>query len=50
MDSLGVGACPLNRPGMPVEMATLYVTLASPLGSYCTGEVLHGSGGIEMQG
>lgn len=50
MKALGVGACPLNRPGMPVEMATLYVTLASPLGSYCTGEVLHGSGGIEMQG
>ncbi|KAF1942124.1 tropinone reductase 1 [Clathrospora elynae] len=50
MDSLGVGACPLNRPGMPVEMATFYVHLASPLGSYCTGEVLHGSGGIEMQG
>ena len=50
MDSLGVGACPLNRPGMPVEMATCYVHLASPLGSYCTGEVLHGSGGIEMQG
>lgn len=50
MEALGVGACPLNRPGMPVEMATLYVTLASPLGSYCTGEVLHGSGGIEMQG
>ncbi|CAO2649653.1 Nn.00g070380.m01.CDS01 [Neocucurbitaria sp. VM-36] len=50
MDSLGVGACPLNRPGMPVEMATAYVYLASPLGSYCTGEVIHGSGGIEMQG
>jgi NAD(P)-dependent dehydrogenase (short-subunit alcohol dehydrogenase family) len=50
MDALGVGACPLNRPGMPVEMATCYVHLASPLGSYCTGEVLHGSGGIEMQG
>ncbi|KAK7187056.1 hypothetical protein DPSP01_005885 [Paraphaeosphaeria sporulosa] len=50
MKGLGVGACPLNRPGMPIEMATLYVTLASPFGSYCTGEVLHGSGGIEMQG
>ncbi|CBY01201.1 hypothetical protein IAQ61_012073 [Plenodomus lingam] len=50
MESLGVGACPLNRPGMPVEMATAYVYLASPMGSYCTGECLHGSGGIEMQG
>jgi NAD(P)-dependent dehydrogenase (short-subunit alcohol dehydrogenase family) len=50
MEALGVGVPPLNRPGMPIEMATLYVTLASPLGSYCTGEVLHGSGGIEMQG
>jgi len=50
MNSLGVGACPLNRPGMPAEMATCYVHLASPLGSYCTGEVIHASGGIEMQG
>ncbi|KAH7063942.1 tropinone reductase 1 [Paraphoma chrysanthemicola] len=50
MDSLGVGACPLNRPGMPVEVAGAYVHLASPLGSYCTGEVIHVSGGIEMQG
>ncbi|KAI8940588.1 hypothetical protein NX059_001862 [Plenodomus lindquistii] len=50
MESLGVGACPLNRPGMPAELATAYVHLASPLGSYCTGECIHASGGIEMQG
>jgi NAD(P)-dependent dehydrogenase (short-subunit alcohol dehydrogenase family) len=50
MDSLGVGACPLNRPGMPVEIATCFVLLASPLGGYCTGETVHASGGIEMQG
>lgn len=50
MNSLGIGACPLNRPGMPVEVATAYVLLASPLGSYATGETLHISGGIEMQG
>jgi NAD(P)-dependent dehydrogenase (short-subunit alcohol dehydrogenase family) len=41
---------PLQRPGMPVEMATTYVFLASPLSSYFTGEVIHGTGGIEMQG
>jgi enoyl-[acyl-carrier-protein] reductase (NADH) len=35
---------------MPVEVAAAYVHLASPLGSYCTGEVIHCSGGIEMQG
>ncbi|KAJ9642023.1 hypothetical protein H2201_005948 [Coniosporium apollinis] len=50
MEALGVGEAPLNRPGMPIEVATAYVFLASPLGSYFTGEVIHGSGGIEMQG
>jgi len=50
MEALGVGAAPLNRPGMPIEVATAYVFLASPLGAYFTGEVIHGTGGIEMQG
>ena len=50
MDSLGVEEAPLQRPGMPIEVATAYVFLASPLGSYFTGEVIHGTGGIEMQG
>ncbi|KAF2396681.1 NAD(P)-binding protein [Trichodelitschia bisporula] len=51
MEGLGThGEEPLNRPGMPVEVATAYVFLASPLGSYFTGETLHGAGGIEMQG
>ncbi|KAK5064290.1 hypothetical protein LTR84_000123 [Exophiala bonariae] len=50
MDSLGVQEAPLQRPGMPIEVATAYVLLASPLGSYFTGEVIHGTGGIEMQG
>ena len=50
MKNIGVGTAPLNRPGMPVEVAGAYVFLASPLGSYFTGEVLHGSGGLEMQG
>ena len=50
MDSLGVEAAPLQRPGMPVEVAVAYVFLASPLGSYFTGEVIHGTGGLEMQG
>ncbi|KAF1990788.1 short chain dehydrogenase/ reductase-like protein [Aulographum hederae CBS 113979] len=50
MNNLGVGDCPLNRPGMPVEVAGAYVFLASPYGSYATGECIHISGGIEMQG
>ncbi|KAK3114095.1 hypothetical protein LTR53_007942 [Teratosphaeriaceae sp. CCFEE 6253] len=50
MDGLGVGMAPLPRPGMPVEVATAYVFLASPLGSYTTGDVIHVNGGIEMQG
>lgn len=47
---LGVDEAPLQRPGMPIEVATAYVFLASPWGSYFTGEVIHGTGGIEMQG
>jgi len=50
MKNLGVDKAPLQRPGMPIEVATAYVFLASPLGSYFTGEVIHGTGGIEMQG
>ncbi|EXJ63394.1 oxidoreductase [Cladophialophora psammophila CBS 110553] len=50
MSALGVKEAPLQRPGMPVEMATAYVFLASPLGSYFTGETVHGTGGLEMQG
>lgn len=50
MEALGVGAAPLQRPGMPIEVAVAYVFLASPMGSYFTGEIIHGSGGIEMQG
>ncbi|GAB7353566.1 hypothetical protein MBLNU459_g3996t2 [Dothideomycetes sp. NU459] len=50
MKGLGVGEAPLNRPGMPIEVATAYVFLASPLGSYFTGETIHGTGGLEMQG
>ncbi len=50
MEALGTQAAPLQRPGMPVEVAVAYVFLASPMGTYFTGEVIHGSGGIEMQG
>jgi len=50
MKNIGVGTAPLNRPGMPVEIATAYVYLASPMASYFTGEVIHGTGGLEMQG
>ena len=50
MKGLGTQTAPLGRPGMPVEMATAYVFLASPLGSYFDGETLHGTGGLEVQG
>ncbi|KIW33449.1 uncharacterized protein PV07_00301 [Cladophialophora immunda] len=50
MSALGVEEAPLQRPGMPVEMATAYIFLASPLGSYFTGETIHGTGGLEMHG
>jgi len=50
MQKLGVGMSPLPRPGMPVEVATAYVFLASPLGSFTTGETIHVNGGIETQG
>jgi len=50
MDALGVGEAPLQRPGMPVEVAGAYVFLASPLGSYTTGTTIHVTGGLENQG
>lgn len=50
MKNIGVDEAPVRRPGMPVEVAVAYVFLASPLGSYFTGEVLHGNGGLEVQG
>jgi NAD(P)-dependent dehydrogenase (short-subunit alcohol dehydrogenase family) len=43
MNALGVETVPLQRPGMPVEVAGAYVFLASPLGSSFTGEVTHGT-------
>ncbi|KAL1301523.1 hypothetical protein AAFC00_005766 [Neodothiora populina] len=48
--NIGVGQCPINRTAMPSEVAGAYILLASPLGSYMTGETIHVSGGIEMQG
>ena len=50
LKGLGLNEAPLGRPGMPVEMGTAYVFLASPLASYFTGETMHGNGGIEVQG
>lgn len=37
---------PLGRPGQPVEIAPIYVLLASQEGSYITGEVYGVTGGI----
>lgn len=39
------GQTPLGRPGQPVEIAPLYVLLASQESSYCSGQVLGASGG-----
>ncbi|WP_295173190.1 SDR family oxidoreductase, partial [uncultured Brevundimonas sp.] len=37
---------PLGRPGQPVEIAPVYVLLASQEGSYITGEVFGVTGGM----
>lgn len=39
---------PMKRPGQPVEMAPLYVLLASQESSYVTGEVYGATGGLEL--
>lgn len=41
---------PLKRPGQPVEMAPIYVLLASQESSYVTGEVYGATGGMEVSG
>ena len=41
---------PMKRPGQPVEMAPLYVLLASQESSYVTGEVYGATGGMEVTG
>ena len=41
---------PMKRPGQPVEMAPLYVLLASQESSYVTGEVYGATGGLEVTG
>lgn len=39
---------PMKRPGQPVELAPLYVLLASQESSYTTGEVFSATGGLEV--
>lgn len=39
---------PMKRPGQPIEMAPLYVLLASQEASYVTGEVYGATGGLEI--
>ena len=36
---------PMGRPGMPAELAGIYVQLADPLGSFATGQIYGSSGG-----
>jgi len=50
LEGMGINEAPMRRPGMPVEVGTAYVFLASPLGSYFAGETLHGTGALEVQG
>ena len=38
--------CPMGRPGQPVELAPIYVLLASADASYVTGEVYGATGGM----
>jgi hypothetical protein len=42
------GNTPMKRAGQPVEMAPLYVLLASQESSYVTGEVYGATGGLEV--
>jgi NAD(P)-dependent dehydrogenase (short-subunit alcohol dehydrogenase family) len=39
------GDTPLQRPGQPAELASIYVLLASNTGSYATGQIYGSSGG-----
>jgi len=39
---------PMKRAGQPVEIAPLYVLLASQESSYVTGEVYGATGGLEI--
>jgi NAD(P)-dependent dehydrogenase (short-subunit alcohol dehydrogenase family) len=39
---------PMKRPGQPVELAPLYVLLASQESSYVTGEIYGATGGLEI--
>ena len=42
------GMTPMGRPGQPVELAGIYVQLASSEGSYATGQVYGASGGAGL--
>jgi NAD(P)-dependent dehydrogenase (short-subunit alcohol dehydrogenase family) len=50
LEGMGINEAPMGRPGMPVEVGTAYVFLASPMASYFAGETLHGTGALEVQG
>ncbi|OAV92463.1 hypothetical protein PTTG_06401 [Puccinia triticina 1-1 BBBD Race 1] len=50
VDSIGVEAAPLGRPGQPSEVGPAYVFLASHESTYTTGAVIHVTGGTEVYG
>ncbi len=39
------GQTPMGRPGMPAELAGIYVLLADPQASFATGQIYGSSGG-----
>jgi NAD(P)-dependent dehydrogenase (short-subunit alcohol dehydrogenase family) len=39
------GQTPFGRPGMPAELAGIYVQLADNAGSFATGQIYGSSGG-----
>ncbi|EPQ26171.1 uncharacterized protein PFL1_06378 [Pseudozyma flocculosa PF-1] len=49
MDSLGKDQGPLRRPAQPIEVATSYVFLAGPDGSFFTGQHLQPDGGMRPE-
>ena len=44
------GNVPMKRPGQPEEVASCYVFLATEMGSYMSGQILHPNGGEVVNG
>lgn len=46
----GFSGTPMGRAGQPSEVATCFVFLASPDGSFISGQTLHPNGGSVVNG